>query len=114
MAMTWADLLGGGNSGQFGGSVQNPQNTGVTHLDMMGGEQPAGGPQGQGGYLAQLLQRMKANRGAFSTATGENIGAGSLSRGFGGGGGGARGGLVNNTPGVVQLLSLLANRNRQF
>ena len=104
---SWADLFGGSGGqaepGTYGRSGGTGQQIG------MGG----GGPQGQGGYLAQLLQRMKANRGAFAETAKENMGAGSLSRGFGGGGG-ARGGIVNNTPGVVQLLSLLANRNRQF
>jgi hypothetical protein len=72
-----------------------------------------GDPQGQGGYLAQLLRKMKANRGDFIQATKDNAGAGSLSGAIGGGGR-ARGGIVSNTPGIVQLLSLLANRNRQF
>jgi len=108
--MAWYDsYLGTGNGGRAS-SV-----SGGTDLSGEGTAFNRGGdPQGPGGYLAQLLRRMKANRGDFSKATQENIGAGSLSRGFGGGGGGARGGLVNNTPGVVQLLSLLANRNRQF
>jgi len=104
--MAWYDSFLGGSGqgaptyGRSGG--EGPQ------IGMRGGD-----PQGQGGYLAQLLQRMKANQGAFTQATKDNAGAGSLSGGFGGGGR-ARGGIVNNTPGIVQLLSLLANRNRQF
>ena len=98
----------------FGGSgAQASADSGGIDLSRAGTAFNQGGPQGQGGYLAQLLNRMKANQGAFTQATRDNANAGSLSRGFGGGGGG-RGGVVNNTPGVVQLLSLLATRNRQF
>jgi hypothetical protein len=106
-------LYGSGGTGAGDSGVRGGGGQGFGNLSNTGSG--AGGffPQGQGGYLAQLLQRMKANQGAFTQATKDNAGAGSLSGGFGGGGR-ARGGIVNNTPGIVQLLSLLANRNRQF
>ena len=105
---SWAELFGGSGGQAEAGTYGRSGGTGQ-QIGMGGGD-----PQGQGGYLAQLLQRMKANRGDFFiNATEENAGAGSLSGAIGGGGR-ARGGVVSNTPGIVQLLSLLANRNRQF
>ena len=107
---SWAELFGG--SGGSGGQASSA--SGGTDLSRTGTAFNQGGdPQGQGGFLGQLLRRMKANRGDFIQATKDNAGAGSLSGAIGGGGR-ARGGVVNNTPGIVQLLSLLANRNRQF
>ena len=120
---SWAELFGGGNpgggSGQMGSSGDSffreyDGGTGGNNRFGMG----ASGDQAAGFYkepnmMQRIFDSLSKNRQNIMDTRDRYAGAGSLS-GVIGGGGGARGSVVNNTPGIVQLLSLLANRNRQF
>ena len=98
--------FGQGRGGGFGSQGQgfgNISNTGTQ----------AGGFYKEPNMMQRIFDSLSKNRQNIMDTRDRYAGAGSLS-GVIGGGGGARGSVVNNTPGIVQLLSLLANRNRQF
>ena len=96
--------------GQGGGSGYGSQGRGFGNISNTGNQ--AAGFYKEPNMMQRIFDSLSKNRQNIMDTRNRHAGAGSLSGVIGRGGGG--GGVVNNTPGIVQLLSLLANRNRQF